>query len=120
MRHPSAYYLLLLYCTVLMRCAIPVACDELSHIFNEEDHIATIHAVYGNNHVEKEIAADEKDNTKSQSTVKYEDQIPVHLSGETYMLTTSTIQPILHSSCFAVVQLQSIFLPKHIPPPRFS
>ncbi len=66
MKYAVAYYLFLLYCTVLLRCAIPVACDALSHVFNEEEHIATIHAMYGYNHLQKEIAADETAITKIQ------------------------------------------------------
>ena len=56
MKSPAAYYLFLLYCTLMVRCAMPVACDAFSHLFNEEAHIATVHAVYGSHHLQAEVA----------------------------------------------------------------
>lgn len=120
MRRPSAYYLLLLYCTVLMRCAIPVACDGLSHIFNEEDHIATVHAMYGSDHLEKEIASEEKDSNKNQTSVKNEDQVAVHLSIEAFNFIPRTIVDNNTFSGFPFVKPAIIFLSKEIQPPRFS
>lgn len=120
MKRPAAYYLLLLYCTVLMRCALPVACDALSHIFNEENHIATVHAMFGNDHVEKEIATQEKDSNKNQTGIKFEDQIAVHLSVEAIALCPDVKNSNSLFSVFRLLKVTSIFLSQPLPPPKFS
>ena len=121
MRRPAAYYLLLLYCTVLMRCAIPVACDALSHLFNEEAHIATVHAVYGSNHLQKEIAAGaESDNTKNQATIHYEDLISLHLFSDAFYFT-AFCYPDSEPPChFLMIDPEAVFFTKDIPPPKVS
>ena len=74
MKHPAAYYLLLLYCTLMVRCAVPVACDALSHIFNEEAHLATVHAVYGSHHLQAEVAGSVSDTQSSKHTNAQQDE----------------------------------------------
>ena len=76
MRFPAAYYLLLIYCTVLMRCALPVACDALSHLFNEEEHLATVHAVYGSHHLAAEVAGTVADNHSCKHAVLLQQDEP--------------------------------------------
>ena len=120
MKYATAYYLFLLYCTVLLRCAIPVACDVLSHIFNEEEHLATIHALYGNNHLQKEVATSENDNTKNQNSIKYEDQMPVHLSVEKFSLAYLVKSISKFFSPFVLLKIPDIHLRKPFQPPRPS
>ena len=56
MKFAIAYYLLLIYATVILKPLIPVVEDVLIHCFAEAYHVATVHAKYGNNHLEKELA----------------------------------------------------------------
>ncbi|MEP6512575.1 MAG: hypothetical protein ABJA79_01805 [Parafilimonas sp.] len=65
---------MLLYLTVVFKPAIPIISDALSHTFADAIHIATVHAKYGNNHLEKELATEgfDNDNSKNQNTVKSE------------------------------------------------
>ena len=56
MKVPIAYYLLLLYVTVMFKPLIPIVSDAVSHTFAEAIHIATVHAIYGSNHLEKELS----------------------------------------------------------------
>ncbi len=74
MKHPGAYYLLLLYCTLMVKCAAPVACDALSHLFNEEDHIAIVHAVYGSHHLQTEVAMAVDDTQTGKHTGTQQDE----------------------------------------------
>ena len=108
MRSPAAYYLLLLYCTVLIRCALPAACDALSHIFNEEQHIATVHAVYGSHHLESQTAGTVDDNHSGKHTASLQQNEPnvVHLfTPYKGYETTVYITSVLYSSflpCFLI------------------
>ncbi len=116
MKYATAYYLFLLYCTVLLRCAIPVACDALSHVCNEEEHLATVHAVYGNNHLQKEIASNETSNNKNATIVKYEEPVQVHLQNNVFTLTDIIKKEGQNPFCFTAssclpVCLQQVFLP---------
>ena len=52
MRYLAAYFLMLFYMVIMLKPLIPVICDAWSHIFAEAEHIATIHAKYGSNHLE--------------------------------------------------------------------
>lgn len=74
MKSPAAYYLLLLYCTLMVRCAAPVALDALSHLFNEEAHIATVHAVYGSHHLQTEVAGAVSDTGSGKHTNAQQDE----------------------------------------------
>ena len=74
MKHPGAYYLLLLYCTLMVKCAVPVTCDALSHLFNEEAHIATVHAIYGSHHLQTEVAGAVSDMQGGKHTIAGQDE----------------------------------------------
>lgn len=85
MRFPIAYYLLLIYLTMMARPFLPLLSDVWSHTFSETIHIAKVHARYGANHLEKELAAAEKENnnaSKNTAGVKTTEPVPVHLPGE--------------------------------------
>ena len=100
MRFPAAYYLLLLYCTMMMQCAIPVACDGLSHLFNEEEHIATIHAVYGNHHLQREEAAvSQNASAKHTGHLQQDEPNTVHTYTQNYLCFPNMIN-------FRIVQYQ--------------
>ena len=78
----KAYYLLLIYSTLMLQPLIPVAIDCWQHTFAEAQHILTVHAKYGSNHLEKELAAasSENGNNKDQNSVKSEETTPVHIA----------------------------------------
>ena len=78
MRVPIAYYLMLLYCTVMFKPLIPIVKDTISHTFAEAIHIATVHAIYGANHLQKEISQEEKESNRSNS-LSVENSVLVHI-----------------------------------------
>lgn len=121
MRFPLAYYLLLLYSTVMLKPLIPVIEDNIEHCFAEAYHIATIHMKYGNNHLENELASTNSDGStnKDQNTTKSEETMPVHVfvSAYLYHYLSSAILP----KKFAILTLHKIpfiFIAKHIQPPK--
>ncbi|HEX8462493.1 MAG TPA: hypothetical protein VF623_13730, partial [Segetibacter sp.] len=81
MKFSISYYLLLLYLTVLFKPLMPVVCDVWSHEFNGLEHIFNVHAKYGTNHVEKELAeSSANDNSnKSQKILKSQDTVAFHI-----------------------------------------
>lgn len=81
MKFALAYYLLLIYTTVIVKPLIPVAEDTLEHCFAEAYHIATVHAVYGSNHLENKVAAtsDNNDNSSNKNIIK-DDTGSVHVA----------------------------------------
>ncbi len=104
MRYPAAYYLLLLYSTVLMRCVLPVTCDALSHVFNEEKHLATIHAVYGSHHLQSEMAGTvaQSDTGKHTASLQENEPTVVHTFTQTVLIVfTSFLPNINHSTLFS-------------------
>jgi hypothetical protein len=122
MKFTTAYYLMLLYCTVMFNPLIPIIKDALSHSFSEAYHISVIHAEYGANHLENELANSgaENESGKNQSTVNPEEQVPVHLATGEYAIDfsfsiTSEYQPSSKNN-----SLPAIYLAKHCPPPKFS
>ncbi len=120
MKFAAAYYLLLIYLTVILQPLIPIAEDELFHCFADAYHVATVHAKYGNNHVDIALANDTDDsNNKNQSAPKSGEQSTVHISIKE--------QPLEH---FIKIQPEkifyytfekpcTIFILKNIPPPKF-
>ncbi len=119
MKYATAYYLFLLYCTVLLRCAIPVICDALSHICNEEEHLATIHAVYGNNHLQKEVAAGEN-NSKSATTIKFEEPVQVHLPTNSFAFFDCIKNERQKPFCYTALSCLPVYLQQVFSPPKFS
>lgn len=122
MRAPIAYYMMLLYFTVMFKPFIPIVKDVISHTFAEAIHIATVHAIYGSNHLQKEIAESDAGNAcnKHQNSTNAEDQTQMHiLAIECAYNFGSFLQNKNHLSS-KPYQIKNGFIVKHSPPPRFS
>ena len=122
MRFPIAYYLMLLYLTVMFKPLVPLISDAISHTFEDAIHIATVHAVYGDNHVEIELAGTGSDNdaSKNQNTTKAQDPIPVHVSEETAAYDFTLTEADKYYPSLLLYNLMGIFISKDAPPPRFA
>ena len=121
MRVPVAYYLLLLYVTVMFKPLVPIVSDAISHTFSEAIHIATVHAIYGSNHLQKELSNTTSDNTdKHQTNRSVEDPVPVHVSsnGSLYGFYFSVTGNDYYS--FDLNKINPGFYLKNFPPPKFS
>ncbi len=82
MKFAAAYYLLLIYATVIAKPVIPVIEDSVFHCFAEAYHIATVHAKYGSNHLQKQIANTNDDNTNNtnKNTLKEDNSVTLHIA----------------------------------------
>lgn len=112
---------MLVYLTVMLNPLIPLVKDAISHSFSEAYHISVIHAKYGANHLENELAgsASENDKDKNQSSIKSEEQIPVHVSIKEYEADFSFSIINKYQPAQKNISLPVVFLAKHCPPPKF-
>ena len=122
MRFPIAYYLMLLYLTVMFKPLVPLISDAISHTFEDAIHIATVHAVYGDNHVEIELAdtGSDNDTSKNQNTTKAQDPIPVHVSEKATVYEFALNEADKNYPSLLLYNLMGIFIYKDAPPPRVA
>ena len=120
MKSTIAYYLLLLYLTVMIHPILPIVCDAWSHAFSEINHLAIVHAKYGSHHVEMALAKSiDNNNSKNKNSNK------INLSDTDHILIWtenrySGHQLINSFPLFDKNNLPAIFLLKHTPPPKFT
>ena len=121
MKFTIAYYLLLIYATVILNPIIPLAEDSVMHCFAEAYHVATVHAKYGNNHLEKqEAGTSDESNSNTKNILKEDNNASVHIP---------VIEPAFNSHIRNVeslhfiqpnTSLRKVFLSILMPPPKFS
>ncbi len=120
MKFSTAYYFLLLYVTIICKPLIPYISDAASHFFDDAIHVATVHMIYGDNHVEIELAAtgSADENNKNQSTLKVQEPVSVHISEDecVYDFTINNINRTYSTLQFS--DPESIYLSKDAPPPQ--
>lgn len=121
MRFTIAYYLLLLYLTVMLKPLVPLIQDAISHSFNYAEHIASVHEKYGNNHLQKDVSdKNSGENTgKTANSISPENPVPVHISANEYAACLIFSLISTEKILFIPACLQSVFLLKNIPPPKF-
>ncbi len=122
MKFQIAYYLLILYTVLMFKPVMPFIGDVLSHTFAEAIHESTVHAKYGNNHLQKELAAEGSENNsdKNQNIQKSESQIVVHVISNNCTYDFSVNKSSTNFSAVLLCNLPDIFIAKQIPPPKFS
>ena len=104
---------------VIIHPLIPLAEDGLSHFFAEAYHIATVHAIYGNNHLEEQEAAASGSNSNEKNMPKEEITISVHITVTEPLCVLNTIS--IFKSYFVVSNscVTKIFQSVTIPPPKY-
>lgn len=119
MRAAVAYYMMILYFTVMFKPLIPIIKDKLSHTFAEAIHIATVHAIYGTNHLQKEVDQTTSDatNGKHQNS-NNEDAVYVSANECEFDFCNAMIR----ENCFTYnpTGIVSGFISRQSPPPKFS
>lgn len=122
MKFTIAYYLMLLYVSVIVRPLVPFLTDAWSHEFNETEHVLLVHAKYGSHHVQKELAETNSDNDKarSENTVRSEDQAAVHIAVPAceYDRALNIVTP--KHKCFKRCKPPLVCIANQAPPPKFS
>ena len=104
----------------MVRCAIPAVCDGLSHLFNEEEHLATVHAVYGSNHLQAEVAGEVTENHSCKHTASLQQNEPnlIHIFTQGYsccLHNNVLITSYFDSACSLLLYQSSDII---IPPPE--
>ena len=82
MKSDIAYYLLLLYITVIVHPLLPIVHDGWEHEFNETEHLSHVRSYNGIDHLEKELknTNSEGATNKNQNSLRAEDQVSFHVS----------------------------------------
>ena len=119
MKSPAAYYLLLLYTMVILQPLLPAVSDWWSHEFNATAHIAAVHARFGANHLQKELASAGSE-SKKENTQKAEDTASPHVSPLPSALDFAVTMPVVAHLGLPRTNLPFVFCSIQIPPPKFS
>lgn len=122
MKSPSAYYLLLLYLTLMLKPLIPIISDAWSHEFKEIEHISSVHLKYGSHHLQNELADTSSDNNegKNQNTLKVENEVSFHISPLLFNFDFAISSSNIKYRCFRLNKLPFVFISNQGPPPKFS
>lgn len=106
---------------VIIKPVLPVVSDWWQHEFNEAEHLACIHSVYGSHHLQYEVAeADQgKDHSKSQNTLKSEDQVPFHLVVSQPKNEFNLSLPLIPFKVLTLRTPSPVIIPGDGPPPKF-
>ena len=121
MKSPTAYYLMLLYITVMIKPLIPIIQDEWEHQFNEIEHISIVHAKYGSHHLEKELAGTtDNDNNKNQNTLRSEDEVPFHTITPEYKYDVIINKSSVQYHTLNRNKLPLVYIFTQGQPPKFS
>lgn len=120
MKFAAAYYLLLIYAGIIAKPIIPAAKDMLLHCFAQAYHIATVHAIEGKDHVEKEMADSGKDDasSKTQKVDKTEQCLHEAIAGSVFSFINP--YPFLYHYSFLNQSLSKIYIDFINPPPRIT
>ena len=107
---------------VIIKPVLPVVSDWWQHEFNEASHLACVHNIYGSHHLQHEVeeAGQGKDQSKSQHTLKSEDQVPFHMLGSQ---SKNEFNPLLSNIPFNILnllKLSPVIIPADGPPPKFT
>jgi hypothetical protein len=119
LRFTAAYYLFLIYITVIAKPLIPIVADAFHHEFDGLEHISLVHAVYGENHLQKELAdTAANEQGKNQNSVKFQDDVSFHLvyleMQHHFAINISKAKYLLFKPC----KLPLVFISQQGPPPK--
>lgn len=111
---------MLLYLTMMVRPVLPAVVDWYQHEFNEIEHLACVHAQYGSQHLQREVAESAAENglPKKVSGTAFEDPIPLHI--QTTEVPNAFIVYLNRQEFFhnAAGKLPDSFILRDGPPPR--
>jgi hypothetical protein len=106
----------------MLKPLLPMVDDWYAHEFNPIQHEIKVHMVYGNHHLDKDLADRnaEEDHNKDHNSVKGADQVPSHVLAEGYKNCTT---PVLISKKLRVsgyLKLTPVFISRDSPPPKLT
>jgi hypothetical protein len=119
-KYTFAYILFLVYSFAVFGQMIPIIKDRFSHTFAEALHIATVHALYGSNHVDKEIETATRNSAKSDHPVKHAENFEVHILSEQFSYTSAENNDCKYLTGRKTYFLKQVLISIQSPPPRLS
>lgn len=102
----------------MLKPLLPVAEDALFHCFAEAYHVATVHAVEGKDHVEKEMAAAGADEASSKKQQADKAEQSIHETATDYALSPLSPYPSMYLYPFIKESISNIYIDFINPPPR--
>lgn len=103
----------------MVRPLLPAITDWYEHEFNPIQHEIKVHMVYGNLHVEKDIAeSNSQNNDNNPGSVKSDFQVSFHVVANKY---ENCVTSIFYKKQFQILADQktlSIFFSREGPPPK--
>jgi hypothetical protein len=115
----TARFLLLLYGFAAFGQIIPIISDAVSHSFALAIHIATVHARYGTNHLDKEMAGVISHDTKNQHSAKHIESFEVHFLSERHHDALQVKKDTGNFAPLLTPFIKQVVIFKLSPPPRF-
>lgn len=99
---------------------IPIIGDELAHAFNGEIHISTIHAKYGSDHLEADLARTESanENTKNHNIINMQDEVSIHVFSHPFTCDFLSTEINENYPALKLSHLPVIFISLNSPPPE--
>ncbi len=118
----TAYYLMLLYITIMLKPLIPLIADVWEHDFNEIEHLLLVHGDYGNHHLQKEIAdsTSNDDHHKNTDILRSEDKVQLHVLVDSFNPDFNTSITETNFALLRSCILPSVVISQEGPPPKFA
>lgn len=121
MKSPVAYYLMLLYLSVLAKPIVPIINDWYSHEFDQIEHLSCIHALYGSHHLQKELTTSGSDDqNKNQSPLRSHEETTFYILKEAFKHDFDFNIQKFSYKLFKTERLPSILLSTQGHPPQQS
>ena len=117
MRHPAAYYLILIYAISVCKPVLPLVNDWLAHALWQSRHIEAVHHTHGENHVHTELTEAAEQEKKDTNSSRSAEPLSVHVllqSDDPFTSSHSSLP--LHFNYSTA--LHRMFLERHTPPPK--
>ena len=104
----------------MVKPLIPIVSDCYQHAFNGIAHISTVHARFGDNHLQKDIEDLAKgDAEKAANVTKSITEVPVHITTPHFIYDHFQTTNNLCHSFVGFYYFPLVYLPLQVKPPRF-
>jgi hypothetical protein len=120
LKHPAAYYLLLLYITVLCRPVVPFLQDVLAHTLYEQVHLTAVHHHGEASHVQREMGSlSQEENTANRpAKIKTQEEVLPHIASGYQLVNLLCFSPGSIKNAFVLTYFPAVVLAIQLPPPR--
>ncbi|GEO10818.1 hypothetical protein [Segetibacter aerophilus] len=98
---------------------LPAVTDWYEHEFNPIQHEIKVHMVYGNHHLEKDMAENTSEKSHNNGgSVKSQDPVPFHVLEQQFESFNISISSDTQYQLFHYNKLLCVFISREGPPPK--